>query len=143
MVIPYITFAGDCNKALEFYKIVFNTEIQMSQPYGNYVPQGVSNAPSNLRDWILHAEMQICGATFWFADEIAEPVSQGNMVKLTLTVPTAQQAQGIYDALSAEDAHISLPPTKTFYSTFHAALIDKFGVSWNLVAEEAPSRQYK
>lgn len=52
MVIPYITFAGDCNKALEFYRIVFNTEIQMSQPYGDYVPQGVLNPPSNLRDWI-------------------------------------------------------------------------------------------
>jgi len=25
-----------------------------------------------------------------------------------------------------------------FYSTFHAALTDKFGVNWNIVAEKTP-----
>ncbi len=29
-------------------------------------------------------------------------------------------------------------PKQTFYSVFHAAVTDKFGVNWNVVAEEAP-----
>ncbi len=33
---------------------------------------------------------------------------------------------------------VVLPPTVTFYSVFHAAVMDKFGVNWNVVAEEAP-----
>jgi PhnB protein len=32
---------------------------------------------------------------------------------------------------------VTLPPTDTFYSTFHAAVKDKFGVDWNIVADEA------
>jgi PhnB protein len=138
LVTPYITFPVGCNKALDFYKAAFHTEIQMSYPYGDYVPEGIAVVPPNLKDWILHAEMQICGTVFWFADEAAEQVEKGNMVKLTVKVATAKEAQNIFDALSV-DAHITLPPTETFYSTFHAGLTDKFGVSWNIVAEESPS----
>lgn len=83
--------------------------------------------------------MEICGTRFWFADEVTEPVTKGTMVKLTVTIPSLQDAQRIYDALS-DGAHITLLPTGTFYSTFHAGLIDKFGVSWNITAEEAPAR---
>lgn len=139
MVTPYITFAGNCSAALAFYQTAFNGEILMSQPYGAYVPQGVTVPPVNLKNWILHAEMNICDTVFWFADEIAEPVSKGNMIKLTAKVISAKEAQKIFDVLSV-GAHITLPPTETFYSTFHAGLIDKYGVSWNIVAEEAPSQ---
>lgn len=139
MVTPYITFAGNCSQALEFYQTVFNSKVQMSQLYGDYVPEGVKTPPANLKDWILHAEMQICDTVFWFADEVAEPVSKGNMIKLTSKVPSAKEAQKIFDVLSI-GAHITLPPTDTFYSSFHAGLTDKYGVSWNIVAEESPSQ---
>ena len=139
LVTPYITFSGECRNALNFYQTVFDTEIQMMHLYGDYVPDGIAIVPPNLKDWILHAEMKICGTVFWFADEAAQPVTKGNMVKLTVTVPTAKEAQTIYDGLRI-DAHITLPPTETFYSTFHAGLMDKYGVSWNIVAEEPPKQ---
>lgn len=139
LITPYIVFSGDCKDAMDFYRTAFDTEIQLSYLYGDYVPIGVTAAPPNLKDWILHAEMQICGTVFWFADEAAEKVTKGSMVKLTTKVPSAKEAQKIFDALSV-GAYISLPPTETFYSTFHAGLTDKFGVSWNIVAEEAPDQ---
>ncbi len=36
--------------------------------------------------------------------------------------------------------YVTLLPTETFYSVFHAAVTDKFGVNWNVVAEEAPKQ---
>lgn len=80
--------------------------------------------------------MQIYGTIFWFADEIGIS-EKGNIVRVAVTVPTSTEAQKIFDRLK-ENAKITLPPTKTFYSTFHAELTDKFGVTWNIVAEEAP-----
>lgn len=61
MITPYITFSGNCSAALEFYKTAFDSTVKMSQPYGNYVPEGVAVLPDNLCSWILHAEMEICG----------------------------------------------------------------------------------
>lgn len=137
MVFPYLTFAGNCQDALNFYGKVFHAPILMLQHYGDYIPEGVTNPPENLPNWILHAEMPICGTGFWFADEIAEPVSCGTAIKLTITVATKKQAQEIFDKLCVQ-GRITLPPTTTFYSAFHAALVDQFGVCWNITAEEQP-----
>lgn len=136
MVTPYVTFAGNCSAALQFYEAAFHSTVKMVRLYGDYIPEGVI-PPDNLSSWILHAEMDICGTPFWFADEITEPVTKGNMVKLTAQVADAEEAQRIFNVLK-RDAHITLPPTATFYSTFHAGLVDMFGVSWNITALQAP-----
>lgn len=33
---------------------------------------------------------------------------------------------------------VTIPPTETFCSVFHAAVTDRFGMSWDVVAEEPP-----
>jgi hypothetical protein len=35
---------------------------------------------------------------------------------------------------------VTLAPVEPFYSVFHAAVTDRFGVNWNVVAEEAPRK---
>ncbi len=82
--------------------------------------------------------MEICGTNFWFADEV-QLGARGSMIKLAAIVPTAKQANGIFKRLS-DGGNITLPPVETFYSAFHAALTDKFGIGWNIVAEEPPGR---
>lgn len=139
MVTPYLTFDGDCRKAIDFYENAFDAKVHSIQTYDDYIPQGLSSPPEDLSGWVLHAEMEICGNIFWFADEVSEPVNKGNNVKLTVTVSKASDAQKIYDALN-DGAKITLPPTETFYSTFHAGIVDKFGISWNIVAEEPPAK---
>lgn len=137
MITLYLVFHGECEKALGFYQDVFNCEIKMKQTYGDYVPDGLKEPPENLRDWILHAEMPICNASIWFADEASEPVKAGNNVRITATVPTKKEAERIFQKLSKDAIKITLPPTKTYYSAFHAGVVDKFNVNWNIVAEEA------
>ncbi|MDF2890372.1 MAG: hypothetical protein K0R80_739 [Clostridia bacterium] len=137
MVTPYLVFNGNCKEVLDFYQKVFESDIGSPMLYGEYIPEGAKTLPSDLNTWVLHAEMQICGTNFWFADEIGD-LEKGNIVRLTVTVPTLTDAQRIFDRLN-ENAEITLPPTETFYSTFHAALTDKFGIDWNIVAEEAPN----
>jgi PhnB protein len=138
MVTPYITFNGNCKEAMSFYQTVFNAEIKTSIPYGEYVPEGIGTMPENLSDWVMHAEMEICGTNFWFADE-TQPVSCGNMIKLTATVPVAKIGQEYFDLLKL-DGDIILPPTETYYSNFHTAVVDKYGVCWNIVSKEPPAQ---
>ena len=139
MVTPYLTFNGKCEEAMSFYQSIFKGEIKSSFPYGDYIPDGIENPSEKLSEWIMHAEMEICGTDFWFADE-TQVVTCGDMVKLTAKVPTAKIAQEYFDKLKV-DGKITLPPTETYYSNFHAAIVDKYGVCWNIVSGEAPQQQ--
>jgi PhnB protein len=138
MITPYLTFSGTCKDAIDFYRTVFNCDEPEILPYGDYMPEESKTPPELLRDWIMHGEMVICGTNVWFADE-AVPPTVGNSIKLSATLPMGKEAAAAFDAL-CEKGEITLPPTKTFYSVFHAAVTDKFGVNWNVVAEEAPQK---
>ncbi len=139
MITPYLVFNGDCQDVMDFYRSVFPCGEPKVLNYGDYMPEGSKTPSELLRAWIMHGEMTICGTNVWFADE-AMPVSRGGRIKLTATVPTGKEAAAIFDVLCA-GGNVTLPPTGTFYSVFHAAVTDKFGVNWNVVAEEAPSRE--
>lgn len=60
--------------------------------------------------------------------------------KLIMNNCTKQEIKIIFDGLS-EEREITLRPVEAFHTTFHAALTDKFGVSWNIVAEELPKSE--
>jgi len=139
MITPYLTFNGNCKEALDLYRSVFQCDEPTIMPYGDYMPEGLTTPTELLRTWIMHGEMVICGTNVWFADE-ATPLTKGNNIKLTVTLKTGKEAGAIFDALSVE-GNITLPPTETFYSVFHAAVTDMFGINWNVVAEEAPKSQ--
>jgi PhnB protein len=139
MITPYLTFGGSCKDALDFYRAVFHCGEPKVMLYGDYMPEGSKTPPELLRDWIMHGEMVICGTNVWFADEAAPP-KIGDGIKLSAAVPTGKEAAAIFDALRV-GGETTLPPTETFYSVFHAAVTDKFGVNWNVVAEEAPQKQ--
>ncbi len=138
MVTPYLTFNGNCNAALEFYRAVFPCGEMKIMNYGDYMPEGSKTPPELLRTWVMHGEMEVCGTNMWFADE-AVPVAKGENIKLAVSVPTGEKAAAIFSAL-CEGGTVTLPPTDTFYSVFHAAATDKFGVNWNIVALEQPAR---
>jgi PhnB protein len=138
MVTPYLVFNGDCKDAMDFYQSIFPCEAPKIMNYGDYMPEGSKTPPELLRTWIMHGEMVICGTNLWFADEAA-PFTKGDSIRLSATVPAGKDAETIFNKLCV-DGTVILPPTETFYSVFHAAVTDKFGVMWNVVAEEQPKQ---
>ncbi len=136
MITPYLIFNGECKAAMGFYRAVFSCGEPKVLNYGDYMPEGSKTPAKLLRTWIMHGEMVICGTNVWFADD-SQAVSKGGNVRLTAAVPTGREASSIFDALCI-GGKVTLPPTETFYSVFHAAVTDMFGVNWEVVAEEAP-----
>lgn len=136
MITPYLTFNGKCQEAMDFYQSVFPCGEQNVMNYGDYMPEGSKTPPEVVRTWVMHGEMVVCETNVWFADETGDVV-KGNNISLTATVKTGKEARKIFEKLSV-DGEVVLPPTETFYSVFHASVTDKYGFTWNVVAEEAP-----
>jgi PhnB protein len=136
MITPYLTFHGKCKEAIEFYSVVFPCGEPNIMPYGDYMPEGSKTPPELLRTWVMHGEMVICGTNVWLADDSTSPVV-GDNIGLSATVPTRKEAISIFEKL-CDGGRVTLPPVETFYSVFHAAVTDKYGVNWNVVAEESP-----
>lgn len=139
MIIPYFCFYGSCSDALEFYAEAFSAAPEMVQYYGEYVPKHTGRLPDNISQWVLHAEMTLADSRVWFADEVS-PREKNGLLSLTATVKTTAEAAWIFDHLS-NGGSVTLPPTETFYSTFHAGITDRFGVNWSIVSDEPPTSE--
>lgn len=137
MITPYLVFKGECQAAMDFYQSVFPCGEQKVLNYGDYMPEGSETPPELLRSWVMHGEMAVCGTNMWFADE-AVTFAKGESIKLSAAVSTGEEALSIFNALK-EGGTVTLPPTETFYSVFHGSVTDKYGVNWNVVAEEQPN----
>lgn len=131
MINPYLSFKGNTREVLSFYSEVFNTKDPEIMNYGDYVPEGSTIPADELRDWVMHAQLEICGTTVLFADEVA-PLSFGNNISLTVTYPSKEEGERVFLALS-ERGEVLLPPLETFYSPFHAAVKDRYGVHWHVI----------
>ena len=91
----------------------------------NGVEEDVSN-------YVLHGELEIFGTPFTFADEVAKPVVSGNNLHLTINPHELKEATEMFNELK-ESGEVFLPPTETFYSPFHASVMDKYGIVWNII----------
>lgn len=124
----YINYPGICEEAFKFYEQHLGGKILMMQAHQQPPP----NFPKEWTKPILHAIMQIGGTIVRGADVPgAEPMRS---VYLTLRPETAEEAEHIYNLLSAE-GQIFMQMEKTFFANRFAMLRDKFGTSWMLLNE--------
>jgi PhnB protein len=125
----FLTFDGDCRKALEFYAEVFKQEMpQQIMTYGQN-PEGASEAD---KDRILYASMPIMGMNMMFSDCPAEnEYIKGNNIMLTLGLSDEAEIKRIFQALG-EGGEVFMPLGKTFFSEMFAMVCDPFGIIWQL-----------
>ena len=126
----YVNYPGTCEQAFRFYERHLGGSITMLQRHGEL--PGPSNVPSDWKDAVVHARMEL-GETVVMGADIpgAEPMRSAY---LTLTLDTAEEAERVY-ALLAEGGQIFMPMEETFYAKRFAMLRDRFGTSWMLLGE--------
>jgi len=131
-VSPHLTFAGQCEDAFNFYRALFGGELFVVR-YGDS-PMARQVGP----EWhskVLHATLTV-GTTVLTGTDV--PLGQ------------RQQAQGIYVLLSvdsgdverifealADGGRVAMPLQRTFWSKAFGALVDRFGIPWEVSATTA------
>jgi PhnB protein len=130
-LITYLTFAGQCEEALNFYKETLGAELlQIS-----YMGEGQMEVPETVKGKVMHARLRI-GENVLFMSDTFDPTSvvQGNNVSLTLEIENLDQLEKLFNDLSA-NGKIKMPLQDTFWGARFGMFVDKFGIHWMMNCE--------
>ena len=139
-LITYVSFAGNCEEALNFYKEALGGEILQISKMG----EGPMEVPEHVKGKIMHARLKI-GENVLYMSDTFDPASivQGNNVSLSLQPETIAQTEDLFNKLSAGGT-VKMPLEDTFWGARFGMFIDKFGIHWMLnceLSERTPSEK--
>ena len=136
-LIPYLTFAGNCQEAFEFYKEVLNGEIVSIQTF----EEAKTNMGAQYNQSIIHAEFKAEDVHFMASDGMPGFVANpGNTVSLDIDFTDAAEQARIFAALS-KDGKVDMPLQDTFWGAKYGMLTDRYGIHWmlNCYKEKVPA----
>jgi PhnB protein len=126
-LMPYLSFQGNCEEALHFYKNILNGEIEIASRYDN----PAMNAAEVFKNKILHAVFRF-GKHVLFASDVM-PKNEDKIYKsnvaISLGLHDESASEDIFNKLSAGGA-IHVPFKKQFWGDWHGNFTDRFGIHW-------------
>ena len=130
-LITYLTFAGNCEEALNFYKETLGGEVLQLSHMG----EGQMEVPESVKGKVMHARLKIGENVLYMADNFDPPsVKQGNNVSLSLDMDNLAQTESLFNKLSAGGT-ITQPLQDTFWGARFGMFTDKFGIHWMMNCE--------
>lgn len=127
-LIPYLTFGGQCEAALQFYAEALRGRVKNLMRAGD-VQQA---CPAQHKHMIMHAEFEADGAVFMASDGNPDaPLPPGGKVALSLTLDSVAEQDRVWAALS-QGGTIVVPLHQAFWGSRFGVITDKFGIAWML-----------
>jgi len=131
MITPFINFSGRCNEAIEFYEKIFNGQDKCIMRFKDAPPNPDFPIPEEMKDYVLHAEMVICGTKVMFSDT-QRGVVPGNMISLAVNFPTEVEVRDIFNKLK-EGGEVLMELSPQFFSPLYGWVKDKFDIGWQII----------
>jgi len=133
-VSPYLTFAGTCEEAFQFYAQCLGAKLEglmkfEGSPMAHDVPPGWGGK-------VMHASLRIGDTSVMGTDPPPDRYQESRGISVALGVKTPDEAERIFHAL-ATDGKIQMPIQKTFWSARFGMVTDRFGVPWIINCEQA------
>jgi PhnB protein len=127
----YVNYRGTCKAAFRFYEQHLGGRITGIVRHGQ---QPNPHIPSDWKDKILHAHIEIAGKVLMGADiPNSEPMRSAY---LTLTVDSEAEAERLY-ALLIDEGEVFMKMEKTPFANRFGMFRDRFGTSWMLLHQPA------
>ncbi len=127
----YLSFDGNCQEALNFYKDIFGGEVVNRETW-----EGKStDIPEHYRNKLQHAELKGKGFHFMAYDASPDtPINSGNKVCMSLDFSDTSEAQSTFEALSAKGS-VNTPFQETSWNAHYGRCTDQYGVQWMVNAK--------
>ncbi len=136
---PYISFKGDCEQAINFYKDALGAEILYISRVGDSPMKGM--APD---DAIMHCTLKIGKTHLMACDNMSpdHPVTVGNNITLSIGTSDIAAAETSFNKM-AEGGTVTMPMQPTFWAERFGMLTDKFGINWMFNCDKPESDHAK
>lgn len=122
---PYISFAGNCEEAMEFYKSCLGGTLNIMR-YDDS-PMEVTD---DQKQKVMHSTLSFDGGKVMAADTVMGPApAPGSNMSIMLAPEDGAFADQVFKALSA-GGKITMPFDKTFWGAKFGMFVDKFGIHW-------------
>jgi PhnB protein len=127
---PYLTFRGNCEEAFTFYKSVFGGEFSYVGRFSEMPPEERAEISESDQNKIMHISLPISKETILMgSDEFNSQADIGNNISLSLTTDTKEDADRIFEQLSA-GGQANMPMNDTFWGDYFGMCTDRFNINW-------------
>jgi PhnB protein len=122
----YLSFGGNCQEAMEFYKSVFGGKLEMT----NYLDGGMSQSADDEK-LIMHAMFEADnGITFMASDGRSTTDAELEpMIQLSLSGDDSDELTSYFNKL-AENGTVREPLVQAPWGDTFGMLTDQFGIQW-------------
>lgn len=131
---PYLFFEGRCEEALEFYKKTFNTSVELMRYGDSPEPTPPGMIPPGSENKVMHAHFKVGETEVMASDGNCSGKPSFHGVSLSIGVADGAEANRLFTALG-DGGQVQMPLAKTFFAPAFGMVVDRFGVSWMVIAE--------
>ncbi|MBT8254035.1 MAG: VOC family protein [Flavobacteriaceae bacterium] len=134
----YLTFNGQCEAAMNFYKDVFGGAITVLSRYSD-MPAEVCEVSEGFKNHVMHCSLEIDGQTLMGSDTLEpDKLINGNNYNLSININSEEEAHAVFNSLSDGGQKI-MKFEDAFWGGKFGMLIDRFGIQWMITSEHKPT----
>ena len=128
MLIPAISFQGNCDDAITYYKETFGAEVKRIN-YFSEVSEVAGMDMSTPPNFVTYSEVSLFGTTFMMSDGAEKPLEG---FWLQLMFDTAEEVISVFNKL-ADGGEVIEALAPQFWASLNGNVSDRFGVHWNVL----------
>jgi PhnB protein len=131
----YLSFAGNCEEALNFYAKCLGGKVGTLMRWGGS-PMDGGKLPPEWKDKIMHATVDAEGAQIMGSDlPPGMPLAGYSGIRVSLYIKNdVEKARKAFEALAA-GGEVTMPFAPPFWGGHFGKLTDRFGVPWMVSCE--------
>ncbi|WP_029150404.1 VOC family protein [Microbacterium indicum] len=120
---PYLSFSGQAEDALEFYRDVFGGTLQITR-YREMPMEDLAGDP----EWVMHGQLTLeNGVTIMASD--APGVASGSQISMMIYGDDRDELAGFFEAMH-NGGSVTTPFEPSPWGSWYGAVVDAFGIAW-------------
>ena len=129
MLVATISFQGNCDEALTFYKEAIGAEVK-EVAYFRDAPPNSGMDESLPPNFVMHSEVIIFGTKFILTDGATAPIT-GDYFSMMLSLDSVDEVTSVFNKLAGGGKVVS-PLAQQFWAELCGDIVDRFGVHWHI-----------